>query len=93
MQTSSLHNSHEGEGVIFVMMTDMDLSVHWAEKELSVKGKENLKMRGYLILSPEEVVKAIEHLAEKIDSGQLAEAVEWINRYETSLVLDDKKLL
>jgi len=93
MQASHLHNSHKEEGIVFVMMSDMGLSVHWSEKELSTKSKENLKMRGYLILSPEEIVKMIDHLSDRIDSGQCAEAVEWINRYETSLVLDDKKLL
>ena len=51
------------------MMTDTDLSVHWAEKELSIKGKENLKMRGYLILSPEEIEKVSGHLADGVDSG------------------------
>ena len=93
MQASRLHNSHEEEGIVFIMMSDTRLSVHWSEKELSIKGKENLKMRGYLILSSEEIVKLVEHLSDGIDSGQCAEAVEWINRYETSLVLDDKKLL
>ncbi len=93
MQASRLHNSHEEKGVVFVMMSDTGLSVHWSEKELSLKGKENLKMRGYLILSLEEIVKMIDHLSDGIDSGQCAQAVEWINRYETSLVLDDRKLL
>ena len=93
MQASRLHNSHEGEGIVFTMMSDTDLSVHWAEKELSIKGKENLKMRGYLILSPEEIVKVIDYLSEGIASGQPAEAVEWLNRYEASLVLNDNKFL
>ena len=85
MQASGVHNSHEGKGIVFAMVSDTDLNVHWAEKELSIKSKENLKMRGYLILSPEEIVKMIDHLSDGIDSGQCAEAVEWINRYEASL--------
>lgn len=93
MQASSLHNSHEWEGIVFVMMSDTDLNVHWAEKELSIKGKEYLKTRGYLILSPEEIVKMIDCLSGGIDSGQSAEAVEWLNRYESSLALEAKKLL
>lgn len=93
MQASGVHNSHDWKGVVFVMMTDTDLSVHWAEKELSVKSKENLKMRGYLILSPEEIVKMIDHLSDGIDSGRCAEAVEWINQYEPFLALEAKKLL
>ena len=75
------------------MMSDTALNVHWAERELSIKAKEDLKKEGYLILSLEEIAKVIEHLAKGIDSGQPAEAVEWINQYEPSLVLDDKKLL
>ncbi len=93
MQASSLHNSHEWEGIVFVMMSDTGLSVYWAEKELSIKGKEDLKTRGYLILSPEEIVKKIDYLANRIDSGQLVEAVEWINQYEPFLALKAKKLL
>lgn len=83
----------EEKGVVFVMMTDTVLSVQWAEKELSIKDKENLKMGGYLALSPEEIIKIVEHLADRIDSGQPAEAVEWINQYEPFLALEAKKLL
>ena len=93
MQASNLYNSHDMEGIVFAMLSDTDLSVHWSEKKLSIKGKENLKMRGYLILSLEEIAKVIEHLANRIDSGQLAEAVEWINQYEPFLALEAKKLL
>ena len=92
MQTSRLHNGHDEKGVVFVMMTDTLLSIHWTEKELSIKAKEDFKRRGHLILSQEEIAKVVEHLAGGIDSGQCAEAVEWINRYEPSLVLDDTKL-
>lgn len=83
----------EEKGVVFVMMTDTVLSVQWAEKELSIKDKEDLKMGGYLTLSPEEITKIVEHLADRIDSGQSAEAVEWINQYEPFLALEAKKLL
>ena len=86
MQTSQLHNSHDGKGVVFFMMEDTLLGIHWAENELSIKTQEDLKRKGYRILSPGEVVKMVEHLADGIDSGQFAEAVEWINQYEPSLV-------
>ena len=49
----------EEKGAVFVMMTDTVLSVQWAEKELSIKDKENLKMAGYLTLSPEEIIKIV----------------------------------
>jgi len=84
---------HEEKGVVFVMMTDTVLSVQWAEKELSIKDKENLKMGGYLTLSAEEIIKIVEHLADGVDSGQFAEAVEWISQYEPFLALEAKKLL
>ncbi len=93
MLTSHLHNEHDGKGVEFVMMTDTVLSVQWAEKELSIEDKKNFKIAGYLTLSLEEIAKVIEHLADRIDSGQSAEAVEWINRYEPFLEFDVKKLL
>ena len=93
MQASDLHNKHDEKGVLFVMMSDTVLSVHWAEEELSIKAKENLKKDGHLILSLEEIAKVVEHLADMIDSGQCAEAVEWINQYEASLVVDATRLL
>ncbi len=93
MLTSHLHNKHDGKGVEFVMMTDTVLSVQWAEKELSIEDKENYKVAGYLTLSLEEITKLVEHLVDGIDSGQSAEAVEWINRYEPFLEFDFKKLL
>ena len=92
-QISRLHNMHDEKGVVYVLMTDMVLSVHWAEKGFSIERvKEDLKMRGYLILSQEEITKVGKHLADGIDSGQPAEAVEWINQYEPSLALEVKKL-
>jgi hypothetical protein len=93
MQASRLHNRHDGKGGVFVMMTDTVLSVQWAEKELSIEDKENFKMAGYLTLSLEEIATVVKHLAEGVDSGQFAEAVEWINRYEQFLAFNAKKLL
>lgn len=92
MQASHLHNIHDWKGVVFVMMSDMILRIQWAEKEFPIEVKENSKRNGYPILSTEEIVTIVEHLADKIDSGQWAEAVEWINRYETFTLLNDKKL-
>lgn len=94
MQTSRLHNMHDEKGVVYAMMTDTLLSVYWAGKGFSIEAaKEDLKRQGYLILSLEELAKVVEHLADGIDSGQYAEAVEWINRYEPYLALEAKKLL
>ena len=92
-QTSKLHITHDWKGVVYAMMTDTLLNFYWAEKEFPIEVKEDLKRKGYLVLSTEEIVKMIDHLSDGIDSGQSAEAVEWINRYETSLALKTKKLL
>jgi len=91
IKTQILRN--EEKGVVFVMMSHTVLSVQWAENELSIEAKENLKMGGYLTLSPEEITKVMEYLADRIDSGRSAEAVEWINQYEPFLALEAKKLL
>ena len=88
MQTSRLYYRHEGKGVVLVIMTDTELSVHWVEKEFSIEAKEDLKRKGFPLLSPEEILKMIELLSDGVDSEQCAEAVEWINQYEPSLVLD-----
>ncbi|MFC2004824.1 hypothetical protein ACFLUY_01225 [Chloroflexota bacterium] len=93
MQTSRLHNMHDGKGIVFVIMSNTVLSVQWAENELSIEGKENFKRCGYLTLSLEEISKVVEHLLARIDSEQPIEAVEWINQYEPSLLLNDKKIL
>jgi hypothetical protein len=93
MQASRLYNMHDGKGVMFVMMTDTVLSIQWWEKELSIEDKENFKMGGYLTQSLEEIEKVIGHLADGVDSGQSAEAVEWISQYEPFLALEAKKLL
>ncbi len=93
MQTSRLHDRHGEEGVVYFMMTDTLLSAQWAGKEFSIeKAKETLGREGYRILSPEEIVKMVEQLLDKVDSGQFAEAVEWINQYEPFLAFDAKKL-
>ena len=55
IKTQILRN--EEKGVVFVMMSHTVLSVQWAKSELSIKDKENLKMGGYLTLSPEEITK------------------------------------
>jgi len=94
MQTSRLHNMHDEEGIVYAMMTDMILSVYWAKKEFSIEAaKEDLKRQGYLILSLEEFAKVVEELADGIDSGHPAEAVEWIKQYEPFLALEAKRLL
>jgi len=93
LHTSRLYNRHDGKGVVFVMMSNTALSVQWEKSELSIEYKENLKKSGYLALSPEEIITVVEELADRIDPGHLAEAVEWINRYEPFLLLNEKKLL
>jgi hypothetical protein len=64
---------------------------HRAHQEVDHEGTYRAKS-GYLTLSLEEIAKVIEYLADGIDSGQSAEAVEWINQYEPILSLNDKKV-
>ncbi len=64
---------------------------HRVHQEVDHEGTYKAKS-GYLTLSSEEIVKVIEYLADGVDSGQCAEAVEWINRYGPILLLNDKKL-
>ena len=85
IQAHNLSEQHHGKGYVFVMMSDGGLVIRWAEKEYSAEDKEDFKSRGYHIVSPETVAKATEVLSEKVNSGQLAEAVGWINRYEPFL--------
>jgi len=80
----SLLMDHNKKGVVVVMMSHMALSVHWAEKEFPLESKDDLRKRCYLILSPKEITELTNKLAEKVDSGQFAQAVDWINRYEPS---------
>ena len=80
----SLLIEHNGKGYVFLMKSDALLSVRWAEKEFPPESKDDFRKRGSLILSPEEITELTNKLAEKVDSGQFAQAVDWINRYEPS---------
>ncbi len=80
----SLLIEHNGKGYVFLMKSDALLSVRWAEKEFPLKDKDGFRKRGHLILSPKEITELTNKLAEKVDSGQFAQAVDWINRYEPS---------
>lgn len=92
IQTSFLRKQHGEKGYVFVMVSSIVLGVHWAEKEYSTEDKNWFKSRGSLIVSPETICIVVEHFIDQIDSGQWAKAVEWINRYEPSVVYDATKL-
>jgi len=85
IQAMNLSEQHHGDGYVFVMIGHRVLGIHWAKKEYSAKTKEDLRRQGYLITSAETMEKVAEELSEKVDSGELAEAVDWINRYEPFL--------
>jgi hypothetical protein len=82
----SLLKEHNRKGYVFLMKSNILLGVHWAEKEFSLNAKDGFRKRGSLILSPEEITELTNKLAEKVDSGQFAQAVDWINRYEPSVI-------
>lgn len=80
----SLTAEHGGKGYVFVIKSDILLGVYWVEKEFSPEDKNDFSKRGELILSMKEISDLINKLSEQVDSGQFAEAVDWINRYEPS---------
>jgi len=91
MQALHLRKQHDDKGTVFIMMSGGVLSVRWAEQEYTAEGKNRLESRGLLIVSPEEIFMLTKQLGEKVDAGQLAEAVDWINRYEPSLTYNAKQ--
>ena len=82
----SLLIEHDGKGHVYITKSDILLGVHWAEKEYSPEDKDYFRKRGRLILSPKEIIELTNKLSEKVDSGQFAQAVDWINRYEPSVI-------
>lgn len=87
-EAQKLSKQHHGKGYVFIMISNIAFGIHWAEKEYSAEDKEDFRRRGYLIVSPEAMAKAAEQLSEKVDSGQLTEAVIWLNRYELFIIND-----
>ena len=87
----SLREHHDSEGLVFVMMTQTALGVHWSATKYSNEDKEWFKARGSLIVSPEAVSEVTDQLVEQLESGQWTGAVDWINRYESSLIFDAAK--
>lgn len=85
LRVCSLLVEHNGKGYVFLMKSNILLGVHWAEKEFPPESKDDFRKRGSLILSPEEIADLTNKLAEKVDSGQFAQAVAWIRRYEPSV--------
>ena len=86
LRSDSLVAEHNGKGWVFVMKSDKLLSVYWFEKEFPPKDKDDFRKRGNLILSMEEITELIDKLLNKVDSGQFAEAGNWVNRYEPSFI-------
>jgi len=81
----SLLIEHNGKGYVCITQSNILLGVHWVEEEFPPEYKDDFRKRGHLILSPEEITELTNKLAEKVDSGQFAQAVDWINRYEPSV--------
>lgn len=88
LRSSSLMAEHSGKGWVFVIKSNILLRVYWEQNEYSPKVKDNFKKRGLVILTPVELMELIAKLSKKVDSGQFAEAVDWLNRYEPSFTDD-----
>lgn len=87
-EAQKLSKQHHGKGYVFIMINNIAFGIHWVEKEYSAEDKEDFRRRGYLIVSPEAMAKVAEQLSEKVDSGQLTEAVIWLNQYELFIIND-----
>lgn len=81
-EAQKLSKQHHGQGYVNIMINNMICGIYWMETEFSVDSKENLRRQGYLIISPEAMADVAKQLSEEVDSGQLAKAVTWLNRYE-----------
>ena len=84
LRSGSLMAEHNGGGWVFVTKSDILLGVYWEQNEFPQKVKDHFKKRGFVILTPAEIMASIGKLCGKVDSGQFAEAVDWVNRYEPS---------
>ncbi len=76
----TLYQQHGGAGYVCLLMgANEGLNMHW------VNGKETVSdrhvVRGRTVVSTQEVADTIADLAAKVDSGEAAEAVRWINAY------------
>lgn len=87
-QAQNLSKQHPGMGYVFIMAGKVSFGIYWVEKEYSAEDKEDFRRRGYLIVSPEAMAEVAKQLSERVDSGQLTEAVNWLNRYEPFLKND-----
>ena len=84
----SLYLQHGGIGYVFLFMGINDgMTMHWVARKDIVADKYRFRNEGWTVVSVREVLNIIVELLEKLDSGNLAEAIRWINNYRIQSLL------
>ena len=84
----SLYLQHGGIGYVFLITgIDSGMMMYWMESKDIVADKHVFDDKGRTIVSISEVLNTIAGLLEKLDLGNLAEAITWINNYRTQPLL------
>jgi len=84
----SLYLQHDRIGYVFLFMgLNGEMTMHWVGREDIVADRYRFRNKGWTVVSVNEVLVTISGLLEKLDSGNLAEAITWINSYRTQPLL------
>ena len=84
----SLYLQHGGIGYVFLITgINSEMTMHWVRRKDIVADKYVFHDKGRTVVSISEVLNIIARLLEKLDLGNLAEAIAWINNYRTQPLL------
>ena len=84
----SLYLQHGGIGYVFLFTgINGEMAMHWVGSKDIVADKYRFRNEGWTVVSISEVLNIIDGLLEKLDLGNLAEAITWINNYRTQPLL------
>lgn len=84
----SLYLQHDGIGYVFLFTRINDgMTMHWVGRKDIVADRYRFRNEGWTVVSISEVLNTIAGLLEKLDLGNLAEAITWINYYRTQPLL------
>lgn len=84
----SLYLQHDGIGYVFFFIgINGEMTMHWVGRKDIVDDKYRFRNEGWTVVSISEVLDIIDGLLEKLDLGNLAEAITWINKYRTQPLL------
>ncbi len=77
----SLSIKHGGKGVVFVMLMETSLKVHWEETDALLKNEDPTKPAKMRLLSVEDARDILTKLRNKVESGSFTEAIDWMNKH------------